>query len=178
MHRTTRLLRAATATLVLGGTLALGAIASAPRADAAPAPTPIVDSTAERVEHCVLQVVDQADDGELITAEPVCAATRPAALERAGVVAGPRAATWVIGGHFDGFGYTGASFSVVGSDCNGGWLNAPAGWNNRISSTLHGCPLISHFDGYYLVVPQQQTLAPGGNLGLLNNRTSSLQYLH
>ena len=49
---------------------------------------------------------------------------------------------------------------MVGADCTGGWLNTPAGWSNRISSTMHGCPRIRHFDGYYLVGPEQTTLSP------------------
>ena len=130
----------------------------------------------EPEEHCVIVVVDQEPDGELITTEPECSASRPVALQRARSASG-RASTFVIGAHYDGFAYGGSSLSVLGDDCLGGWLNVPAGWNNRISSTSHGCPQIRHFDGYYLVTPEQTTFPPGANLILLNNRTSSIQYL-
>jgi hypothetical protein len=84
---------------------------------------------------------------------------------------------WPIGVHYDGASLTGSSLTVMGADCTGGWLNAPAGWSNRISSTAHGCPRIRHYDGYWLVSPEETTLWPGGNLLALNNRTSSIQYL-
>jgi hypothetical protein len=125
-------------------------------------------------EHCVVQVVGQdPTTGELQLSEPACGPTRGAAVQASG--AAP--ADFAIGVHFDGPGYTGSSLTVVGADCTGGWLNVPAAWNNRISSTLNGCPRIRHFDGSNLVPPEQTTLAPGGNLLSLNNKTSSIQYL-
>jgi hypothetical protein len=67
---------------------------------------------------------------------------------------------------------------VVGANCVGGWLNLPPEWINRVSSTLHGCGHIRHFDGYNLVSPNQMTIYPGGNLAAsMNNRTNSIQYL-
>jgi hypothetical protein len=88
--------------------------------------------------------------------------------------------TFIIGIHYDGLGFTGSSFSVVGSDCAGGWLNTPAGWNDRIRSTVNGCPRIRHYDGAnltYDVYGAQDSYGGGGNLTTLDRHTSSLQYL-
>jgi hypothetical protein len=105
-----------------------------------------------------------------------CATSQARALRRAGVA--PAAlATFSIGVHYDGFDLTGSSLTVVGVDCLGGWLNLPSTWNNRISSTLNGCPRIRHYDGVNLGTPQETTFSPGGNLGALNNIASSVQYL-
>ena len=61
-----------------------------------------------------------------------------------------------------------------------GWtagMALPAVWINRVSSTLHGCPRIKHFDGYDLTPPSQTTFSPGADLTTLNNKTNSIQYL-
>ena len=143
--------------------------------------TVVVSTTAgaapPRAEHCVLRVVGQRPTGELETAPIECASTRGAALERSGATA---AADVPIGYHYDGFDLTGDSVTVVGGSCIGGWLNLPASWINRISSTLHGtgCPYIRHYDNYNLVSPSQLTVYPGGNMApSMNNRTNSIQYL-
>jgi hypothetical protein len=138
-------------------------------------------------EHCVVHVIDTAPDGEMIVSEPECYPTFERAMSSEGVDAwgvgaaaaadGVTAATFTIGTHYDGTGFTGPSMSVVGSDCAGGWLNVSATWNNRISSTLNGCPRIRHFDGVNLSGNSQHTYSPGGNLTTLNNLTSSIQYL-
>jgi hypothetical protein len=130
----------------------------------------------EAEEHCVLRVVAPAADGGLRTAPMVCSASREVALARAATTA--TAADWAIGVHYDGAGFTGSSVTVVGADCTGGWLNLPANWNDRISSTLHGCPHIRHFVHANLTGPAQTTAEPGANLGpTLNNEVSSIQYL-
>lgn len=84
--------------------------------------------------------------------------------------------TFVIGIHYDGRYQTGASFSVVGSNCAGGYLNVSWSWNNRISSTTNGCPSILHFDGANLVGSYEVTYSPGGTLTFMDNRTTSIQY--
>ena len=127
-------------------------------------------------EHCVLVVIGQAPDGELRTEPLVCSASRPAALRRA-APATPLAADFAIGVHYDGAGFTGSSVTVVGSSCIGGWLNLPAAWNDRISSTLNGCPQIRHFLHVNLAGTSASTFSPGGNLGALSNEASSIQYL-
>ena len=133
-------------------------------------------AAAPREEHCVVRIVGREADGELRTTAPECAATRASALQSSGAQA---AGDFAIGYHYDGVNLTGSSFVVVGTGCIGGWLNLPPEWINRVSSTLHGsgCGHIRHFDGYNLVSPNQMTVYPGGNLGSLNNRTNSIQYL-
>jgi hypothetical protein len=86
------------------------------------------------------------------------------------------ASTFTLATHYDGAGFSGASTSVVGSDCNGGWLNTSSTWDNRISSTKNGCPRVRHFDGDNLTGSSESTTGGGGNLGALNNRTNSIQY--
>ena len=137
--------------------------------------------------HCVAHAVDQLPAGELLLSAEVCYPTFATAMAAEGVdawgsnaaarVATIQAASFTIGTHYDGAGFSGSSTSVVGSNCNGGWLNVSATWNNRISSTINGCPRIRHFAGASLTGASESTYAPGGNLGGLNNQTSSIQYL-
>jgi hypothetical protein len=152
------------------GWLATTGVLVAPRAEGATAP---------REQHCVVRVLGQAPNGELTTTEPECSTTRTGALRRSGAdLTSAAMASSTLATHYDGYGYTGSSFTVVGDDCAGGWLNLPAPWNNMVSSTMHGlCPVIRHFDGFYLILPEQTTTWPGANLLTLNNRTSSVQYL-
>jgi hypothetical protein len=103
-------------------------------------------------EHCVL-VVRRAEEGTALAAD------------------------FAIGVHYDGAGFTGSSVTVVGSSCIGGWLNLPAAWNDRISSTANGCPQIRHFLHVNLAGTSASTFSPGGNLGALSNEASSIQYL-
>lgn len=131
---------------------------------------PTVATPAPVEKHCIVHVIDRAASGRLRTTEPVCSASRAEAGARA-------ASSEMIGVHFEGAGYTGSSFTVVGDDCTGGWLDLNAAWINRVSSTLHGCPRIRHFNGYGLTGTNQTTMAPGANLGALNNLTNSIQYL-
>lgn len=136
-------------------------------------------------EHCVVHVVGQKPSGELVTSDAACYSSLEEAMVREGVGAwgtgasllAAAAATFTIGIHYDGLNFTGASTSVVGSDCSGGWLNVSAAWNNRISSTEHGCPKIRHYSGVNLTGSFQTTYSPGGNLTTLNNLTSSIRYL-
>jgi hypothetical protein len=153
-------------------------VAPSPPANAAPAE-----------QHCVVRVVGTAASGELLTSRPSCYATFDAAMAAVGMDSaagsgGDRrpsraamTASSTIGIHYDGFNWTGSSTTVVGDNCAGGWLNVSATWNNRISSTLHGCPRIKHFDGSNLTGTAETTFDPGGNLTTLNNRTTSIQYL-
>jgi hypothetical protein len=154
---------------------AVGAVAGAAIVVATVLVTAPLGAAAPGEEHCVVRVVAQRADGELRTTAPDCAPTRAGALESSGAAA---AGEWVIGYHFDGQNLSGGSFNVVGTGCVGGWLNLPPEWINRVSSTLHGCGHIRHFDGYNLVSPNQMTVYPGGNLApTMNNRTNSIQYL-
>ena len=86
-------------------------------------------------------------------------------------------ADFQIGLHCDGYNLAAPCTSVVGTGCTGGWLNVVAAWNNRISSTLSGCPTILHFDGFNLTGAVAAVSGPGPhNLTRFNNRTSSIQY--
>jgi hypothetical protein len=143
--------------------------------------------------HCVVSVVGQRPSGEFLTSQPVCYDSFVAAMHAAGVdtsglsVVSPSslaasdrlqsATSSIIGIHYDGFNWTGGSFSVSGSNCSGGWLNVAPVWNDRISSTSNGCPRIRHFWDANLVGTSQDTLGVGGNLSTLNNQTTSIQYL-
>jgi hypothetical protein len=170
MHRWKRTLRVAV--VVTSAVAAAAVVVGVPTASSA---EPVRAAPTE--EHCVVRVIGQAGDGELRTTEPVCAPTRAVALQRAIRQIGVQEADWAIGIHFDGPAYTGSSFTVVGADCTGGWLNLNASWINRVSSTMHGCPRIRHFDGYNLATPSETTLSPGANLITNNNKTNSIQYL-
>lgn len=137
-------------------------------------------------DQCVVHIEGQGPSGEFLLSDPVCYDTFAGAMAAEGVDAwGTGAslrvesatATFTIGTHYDGAGFTGASTSVVGSNCSGGWLNTSAAWNNRISSTLNGCPRIRHYSAANLTGSFETTYSPGGDLGPLNNQTSSLQYL-
>jgi hypothetical protein len=162
------------ARILLGAGLLVAATAVTTLPTAAVAGAGVAGPPAE--EHCVLVVAGQAPDGELLTEPLVCSASRPAALRRA-EEGTALAADFAIGVHYDGAGFTGSSVTVVGSSCIGGWLNLPAAWNDRISSTANGCPQIRHFLHVNLAGTSASTFSPGGNLGALSNEASSIQYL-
>ncbi len=114
-------------------------------------PTTAVTTDTE-AEHCVVVVVEQAADGELITTDPECFGTKSAALAYAEwqtavrTPGGTALATFTLGTHYDGLSGTGSSISVVGSSCSGGHWNTPSSWDNRISSTRNGCNRVKHHD--------------------------------
>ena len=125
------------------------------------------------VQHCAVRVTGMDPDGHLRTTPPSCSSDRAEAERAVETDSGD----FPIGIHWDGPGLTGSSFTVVGSSCSGGWLNLNSLWINRVSSTENFCPRIRHFDGYNLTGSSEYTFYPGGNLGLLNNATNSIQYL-
>jgi hypothetical protein len=129
-------------------------------------------------QHCAARVVDQKASGELVLSPMVCRASRDAALTAIGSSSSgfSTQATFIIGTHFDGPSFTGSSFSVEGSDCNGGWLNLSSSWDNRVSSTLNGCPSVKHYDGDNLSGSSKTTTGSGGNLGTMDNKTQSIKY--
>jgi hypothetical protein len=134
-------------------------------------------------DYCVVHVTGQTTSGELMTSSPRCYERYAAAMQSEGVTAYGTDASQValadfqIGLHCDGYGLAAPCTSVVGSSCSGGWLNVSAAWNNRISSTLSGCPQINHYDGYNLTGGVWAVFGSGPhNLTLFNNRTSSMQY--
>ena len=141
--------------------------------------------------HCVVQVVGQRPSGELETTPEQCYSTFAEAATAAGIPGvdasdSPRsisdaqlADSWAIGIHYDGFNGTGASLTVNGDDCSGGWLNVSASWVNKISSTRNGCNRVSHFSGTNLTGSVETTFGVNtlSNLSGLNNATDSIQYL-
>lgn len=164
----------------------LGSIGGMTVADAASAGTP---AAAPAGQHCVVHVVGQEPSGEYRLSAPSCYSTYAAAMRSLGVdTSGLRTVTpqsvaeagllsSTIGTHYDGSGYSGASISVGGVDCSGGYINLSVDWRNRVSSTSNGCPRIRHFSGLNLTGSSQDTVSPGGNLTTLNNSADSIQYL-
>ncbi|MEO7573506.1 MAG: hypothetical protein ABIX10_13820 [Acidimicrobiales bacterium] len=136
---------------------------------------------------CVVHVIGQETTGLYRLGERRCYDTFDEAMAAEGVStwgpgassrAAATASSFVIGYHCDFYNLGTPCTSVVGSSCNGGWLNTSAAWNNRISSTQSGCPTIIHFDGANLTGASALTSGAGPhNLVGFNNRTSSIQYL-
>lgn len=130
-------------------------------------------------EHCATRVLAKRDSGELVLSPTVCRSTQTAALQAIGAVSvtGMSAqADFTIGVHYDGAGLSGSSITVVGDDCNGGWVNLSSSWDNRISSTQNGCPTVRHYDLDNATGSSQSTTGGGGNLTTLNNRANSIKY--
>ncbi|MEO8693871.1 MAG: hypothetical protein ABI658_10155 [Acidimicrobiales bacterium] len=171
--------------LALAASVALSAVVSIGAASAAvkePSSTPTSDAP-----HCLTRVTGKLASGELQLSTPQCYATYADVLLRAGVPAVEKTVggggavalggTWIIGTHFDGANFTGASISVQGSDCNGGYINLTGWWANRVSSTLNGCPTVRHFYWPNLGGTSEDTTGYGGNLFSLSNLSESIAYL-
>ena len=147
------------------------AVAFAAPADAAP-----------REQHCVVDVIGQEADGLLVLSEPTCyrsfdqaqADARSAPESPDGSVQ-LMAASSVLGVHYDGANFTGASITVSGTTCSGGYTNLSWDWRNRISSSLNGCSPVRFYDGLNLSGIAEAQWA-SGNLGTLNNRADSIKY--
>ena len=116
------------------------------------------------VVHCVVEVVGQRADGELVVSDPACfdsfaeamveassgALRLPAGVSGDVVFTDPGvgvlASSFTLGIHYDGYNGTGSSLSVVGSSCTGGYWNTPGWFDNRISSSYNGCARLKHWD--------------------------------
>jgi hypothetical protein len=121
-------------------------------------------------EHCVLYVIGQNPDGSLRTTDLICGPSpAPKSAPRAALSSG------VLAVHYKGFGWTGASLSILGGTCSGGWLNLPAGWVNAIASTQAGC-VTSHYSGPFRTGSVETTYSPGGNLTYLAFAADSVVY--
>ena len=121
--------------------------------------------------HCVVVVIGQEESGELITTDPVCfGIERLAQLQEL--------SSFTLGTHYDGFNGTGSSINIIGSSCTGGYWNTPSAWDNRISSSYHGCAALRHYDLPNKGGSVQLTTGAGTikNLSTLNNRTESVSY--
>lgn len=158
-----------------------------------------IGGTESTAEHCVVQVIGQADTGQLITSDAVCVrgddVARAQLYAAAGIAPGSTnvalansgsdvrvtelaaAGASILGVHYDGLGFSGSSFAVYGSNCLGGWLNLSSSWINRISSTDNVlCTRIKHHDGYNTSGSYQSTWGGGHNLSYMQNRANSLSY--
>lgn len=150
-------------------------------------------STEERGEyiHCVTRVEeDSVYEERLIPGSETCFKGEDEAADFAkngfGLVSGQQSqSNVVIGVHYDGFNFTGASITLVGKDCLGGGITLTGGrWDNRISSTSNGCSKIEHYDisqhyvfeGTVEAGTLEITTGTGGNLRTLNNKVSGILY--
>lgn len=159
------------------------------------APLAVLAAPARAESHCVVQVVGQETDGELLLGDPNCFESfGAAAASIAGVglasVTGPELfgdasvqaalSQFTLGVHFDAFNGVGSSIAVVGSNCNGGYWNTSIAWSNRISSSWNGCPRLRHYDWANRSGASADTTGVGttDNLPLImSNRTESIAYL-
>lgn len=141
--------------------------------------------------HCLVFVVGQLEDGELVTSDPDCFSSL--ALADAWAALGAPASTFesgggervvavssfVLGRHYDGFNGSGSSIAIVGSSCTGGHWNTGSSWANRISSSYNGCPTLRHYDYPNKGGSSQYTSGAGttDNLSSMNNDAESVAYL-
>jgi hypothetical protein len=163
----------------LVSSLVLGTMGTASAAKTPSTPT-------EAAPHCLTRVTGKLASGELQLSTPTCYATMAEVLLNAaggGAVNGRSSGggvaafgTFIIGTHFDGFGFTGASISVQGSDCYGGYINLTGWWANRVSSTINGCPAIVHYYWPNLGGTFETTYGGGGDLTYMNNLSESIAY--
>lgn len=149
---------------------------------------PTVGGERSEITHCVVVVVDQEPDGELVTTQPTCGPSRLEAIEKASSILADATGlstvdtagllSFTLGTHYDGASGTGSSISVVGSSCTGGYWNTPAAWDNRISSSYNGCARLRHWDSPDKVGTFQDTAGVGttDNLTTLNNQAESVSY--
>ena len=160
---------AVASTLVFCATVSIGAASAAVK-------TPPTTPTSA-APHCLTRVTGKSPSGELQLSTPACYATFSAVLSKArgggSVVA--LSGDFIIATHYDGFNYTGASISVQGSDCSGGYINLTGWWANRVSSTDSVCPEVYHYywpnlGGSYEVI------YGSGNLSSHNNLSESISY--
>lgn len=143
-------------------------------------------SSGER--HCLLTVTGKDANGTFQTTPMRCFKTYNEVLAARGLgreaygtsaTALQAQLTWAIGIHYEHENYGGSSFTVSGSDCKGGGLPVPSGWNDRISSTLNGCGSIVHYQHINYSGATFTTSGGGGNItGSMNDQTSSLRYFN
>lgn len=182
-----RALRPAVALAASASALAIhGAVAAEGKIDA-----PEVSAA----DQCVMKVIGADRDGRLLTSAPVCYPTLAEALaeagvrvdrgdadltfaevERSGVLREAVQSSGMLGTHWDGANRSGASITVTGGECAGGYHNLSAAWSNRISSTWNGCPAVLFYDGYDKTGSHENTSAGSINLGSMNNAANSIAY--
>jgi hypothetical protein len=152
---------------------------------------PASAAVSKAANNCIIHTDGTDDEGNLVITSTTCYDTYAEVLKSKGVKNVKADATpattasatllsvGIIGTHYDGFGATGDSVSVEGSDCSGGGLNLPTVWNDRISSTANGCPIIVHYQNANYGGATATTYGVGTltNIGgTMNNQTTSIIY--
>lgn len=143
-------------------------------------------------DHCVLHIEGQKASGEFEVGDPVCFGTLAEALAEAGAdvdssdrqlrmddVATSDLASnssGLLAIHFDGTNRSGASITISGSLCTGGWLNLSSAWVNRISSTFNTCNTTTFFDGFNLTGAADPTGLSAVDLKGIPDAANSVQY--
>lgn len=185
------------------GAVALAVIAPTGVGSVASAESPLSDSD---VDHCVLHVESIDSSAQLVGQDLQCFATFGEAMASVGLpyespgdlpgresknadqqplasssaLLGGGQVAMASGGslatHFDGSNYTGASITISGTDCGGGWLNLASAWANRISSTYNFCSNVVFYDDIDKTGASRSTPLYGSNLGTFSNRAESVMY--
>ena len=125
----------------------------------------------KEVQHCTLEIVGTNDDGSWKTGPLECA-SGPLVIDSSRSVS---ALGGYIAVHYDGYNLSGAALGISGASCNGGWLNLPAAWQDRVASTQSDC-VVSHYRDYFLSGTVNTTYSPGGNLWTAADAVSSVRY--
>ena len=181
--------------------LTLVAVGSANNASDA-ATTPPSTPTAA-TPHCIARATRRTGSNQLQLSTPACYATFADVLQSVGKVVtnkkitpaqardqgflGLRAPSsggmtalggggGIIGTHSDGYYGAGASFSVWGSDCYGGYINLTGWWANRVSWTSPGCPTVVHYYWPDLQGSFEGVSGSARNLSTLDNLSESISY--
>lgn len=163
----------------------------------APATAQGIGPVADRESHCVVAVMEETTQGELITGAPTCFGDFAEAI---GFASGgslqlgrgttgdvvfaddtiaARVSEFTLGIHYADKNGRGSSVTVVGGSCSGGYWNAPSWLANKISSSYHGCGVLTHHDLPDLSGAAYTTSGRGTtqNLPGFNNRVESVRYL-
>ena len=184
--------------LTVASCLVLSALVSVGTASAAEKPPTTPTAAAP---HCLTRVIGKSASGELQLSTPACYPLFSDVLRNAGQPVADKeispsqasasgllglrlggggvvslSLNGIIGTHFDGAGFSGASISVQGSDCYGGYINLTGWWANRVSSTLNGCPAVVHYYWPNLGGAYEATSGGGGDLSTLDNLSESIAY--
>jgi hypothetical protein len=160
-----------------------------------PAIQPAADVREET--HCVVDVIGERADGELIVSEPRCYGTFAGAMADASdgtlmlpastrgavmfadIDVAEAASSFTLGIHFDYFDGGGSSISISGTSCSGGWWNTGTAWHDRISSTYNGCARLRHYTNANMGGSFEDTKGVGTRDNLtsyLNNKADSVSY--
>lgn len=159
--------------------------AAAPSAGAAGDDASPVPSTGG--PHCVASITGLTPEGRYLLDQPVCYPTLDEALAASGPPAavpesararrtGVSASSVTLATHFAALSLTGASISISGTTCGGGYVNLSSTWVNRISSTLNNCPSVVFFAGVDKGGAAEVTTIGSHNLGSLNDLSQSVSY--